>query len=211
MYEISVVQPDEKSVEKVQYARVQFRYDERIIADIKTIPGRKWDANARAWLIPLLPESEEALNTFLTKWKGYDPDRELAEYLSFAEGSLSEPSLPTSWNHYKKEYAAILTLVDGKNNRIFLGRKTNYTSSGANAHIEYCDDEMPDALPVGAILEIRDGSHKHCDISYYRKDIDGWKYIATREGVSGFFGGGKESMKSLLRNQKYNSNPKIAG
>ena len=38
---------------KNNFICLQFKFDQSVIAAIKTIPGRKWDGEQSSWLIPL--------------------------------------------------------------------------------------------------------------------------------------------------------------
>jgi len=116
---------------------------------------------------------------------------ELYESLQSAKGVLVEDIVfPRSWNHLKGEYVALVTGKDDKFGlrRDFISSRKNLTSSRLNADL-VLNVNLKD-LPVGTILEVKDGSHKNLSQKIYRKDSDGWKKIAVREGKSAYFGGG---------------------
>ncbi len=45
--------------------QVRFDFSWELVAAVKEIPGRSYDAGRRVWLIPGLPESEDGLSKFL--------------------------------------------------------------------------------------------------------------------------------------------------
>ncbi len=83
-------------------------------------------------------------------------------------------SLPTGWNHLKREFVGILT---PELKIEYISRRTDYTRSGANARL------VVDSLPQepGTLLLSYDGSHRHMYLTLYRRDPDGWRCLASVE------------------------------
>jgi hypothetical protein len=96
--------------------------------------------------------------------------------------------VPTSWNHFKKEYVAIIKCCsedfDGLE-REFISDRTNFSSSGKNADLETVEPTEENIL-----IEIKTGSHKSMTKTIYRRENGLWIPIAGREGRGNYFGGG---------------------
>ena len=98
-----------------------------------------------------------------------------------------EDIIPTTWNHLKKEYVAIILGVTDKYDgldRNFISSRYDYTSSKANAKLE-----APEPRKIGTLIEVKEGSYKNMYKRVFRKEEDGWRLIAEREGQSSYFGG----------------------
>lgn len=80
-----------------------------------------------------------------------------------------EARLPSAWNHIKKQYVAI---VEPDMTLTFISRLYNFTSSGANAHMDW-------SLPtqINSIIVAKDGSYKHMEHKFYKLTETGWQYI----------------------------------
>jgi hypothetical protein len=104
------------------------------------------------------------------------------------EGIEENPTIPTNWNHFKCEYAA---LIDKEGKRDFITERTGFSSSGKNANLK-CSVDI-NRLETGTLLEVKDGSHKNMRYNLYRKDEDGWKLLCTRDGSSKFYSGRHQS------------------
>ena len=184
-----------KVIKNGESIEVSFKYDENMVAEIKKIEGRKFDWERKMWIVPA--EKEDEIKKFIDMFGNMK--MKIKEFLKKCDGEYREPKYPKTWNWLKKEYAAIIDFdEDSEILRTFLGKRVRFSSSGKNADIEYDESEMPDVLDVGTILEIRDGSHKHLNTAYYRKDDDGWKFLGYREGMSRYFGGYREKMNALV-------------
>lgn len=94
--------------------------------------------------------------------------------------------IPTSWNHLKKQYVAIIygtyEKYDGLE-RKFISNLKNRTSSGKNAELEANEPQQ-----IGSVVEVKDGSHKYMSKSLWLKKEDGyWHQIAERENYSQWY------------------------
>ena len=129
------------------------------------------EVKSYTWFFPesSLPKVNK-VKEIMQNWK-----KEVYESLKKMEGTpVDEPKLPTSWNHLKKEYVAIVNEDLSLN---FISTPVNFTSSGKNADLEV----DLNAVSVGDVIVERSGSHKHLSHSFYRLDEDGWKYLLTIE------------------------------
>ena len=168
--------------------------------------NRKRDALKRKFLeaagIPLhevgsgkmekLPPVDQAAHvvstrTVLSEWGKTSLGNRFETFLGTLVGVPQEPDYPTTWNHLKKEYVAVMDFKDGKIGRRLLGQKINRTRDNRSADLQFAAEEIPGRLPVGTILEIRDGSHKHLFTSYFRKHADSWRLLKRKEGTSTLF------------------------
>lgn len=115
--------------------------------------------------------------------------KELYERITNAAGKPAELELPQEWNHYKREYVAILTGFDEKYmfKREFISHRTHFSSSGCNATLEV-NEKTLESLPVGGLVETKEGSHKYVSQKIYRKEKNGWKLLAHRYTGDGYNG-----------------------
>jgi hypothetical protein len=192
-----------KAEEKNDRIYLSFDYDESIKDNIKEIDGRHYNPDEKNWDVPL--SAKEEVVELQKKYSDTRKSKEvIREFLETTQGTECEmPELPTSWNHYKKEYAAILRFnEDNEIVRHFLGNKKNYTGSRKNADIVYQYSEL--CFYEGDILEIKNGSHKNMYYSYYRNADGGWRHLGNRETSSAFFGhllAKKESLKEMVKKE----------
>ena len=180
-----------------QEIKLSFSYDSKIVDAIKTNIDKEyrrfcWDT--KSWFIDISLEDQVAK---LVK-EFSNIDEKVMIHLTTSLGESDNPVLPTHWNHIKKQYAATITFDDDYNLvRDFLGSRENFSSTRKNADIEY-KDEVLEKMPIGTVLEIKEGSYKHMPTTYHRKTKNGWVLVATRKGTSNWYGGGKDSLSSIL-------------
>jgi hypothetical protein len=187
------------------YYAVSFKYDPQIISDIKEIPGRKWNPTDKIWLVP--KSEKDKIDKLNEKHSGKSSlNKQIWDYLNnkktIAEETYEDKNLfPYGWDHLKRQYAAILTYDNTKDkiDRKFLGNRTNFSSSGKNATITYSESEKPENLPVGTIVEIKEGSHKNLSQIYYKKTgKNEWSKITYKQAASGYFGKEEEDISAVL-------------
>jgi len=159
----------------------------RKLLEAADIPLREVGPGVAQALPPVNEDESSPARSLVSDWGKSSPARRYESYLSAIQGEPIEPEYPTNWNHLKKEYVAVLGFQGETVERRLLGKRVGMTRDGRSAGLEFKADEMPDALPVGTTLEIRDGSHKHLLTSYFRKDAGGWRLLKQKEGASALF------------------------
>ena len=112
---------------------------------------------------------------------GQDIWRECVKMAMESEGedhsNDNAPKYPREFDRRKKQYVA---KVEEDGSRTFFGTRTNWTRGGA-ANYAYSENEHPENLPIGTVLEIRNGSNRHLCTWRVQKTESGWVVLSSRE------------------------------
>lgn len=84
--------------------------------------------------------------------------------------------IPASWNHLKKQFVALVT----DKGFLFISEKSSFSRSGCNASLSVDSS----TLSIGDYIVVKDGSHRHMTMSYYKivSDIECQKLLETEDG-----------------------------
>ena len=154
--------------------RLKFPYDEELKDRVKALKGSSWDNDKKVWQVDVTAEAEAVIKEVIDQMSPL-PGVAPSHAFEALEGEPCEtPVYPTSWNHLKSEYVAI---IDDDGEREFVSEAYDHSSSGKNAKLRVDEHNQPENLPLGTIIEVKQGSYKSPIRRIYRKDADGWKLL----------------------------------